>query len=975
MRIGGGPIDAGSALDYLGVGGFGVLGLITVLFFVVRTKDRAPLWLGLFCFALASHFVFRKHQPLAHILFPDLGAGAIGALETLGTGLSLALLALFVQGLHPRDTPRPVVRAIVGLALAAAVAALILPRSLQPALDLGLDVLMLASAGGLTFILAAVAWRSRSPWDGLLAGMPLLYPVLMLDLLQGQPGMRLAFTPFGIAAFIVAPVVVLALRIAQALRDQAKLTNDLVEAVPVALSLRDEEGRYLFVNRTWREWFADGREPVGARMQDRWPAEAVEHLVVLDREAFARGPGAPPQVSEIEFTGRRFAQTRSVTARADGTVMGLLVASIDITERHLQEQQLRDQMVLTRALIDENPNAMYLKDTQGRYLTVNDAWLRMVGLEREQAIGRNVREIFGDEESERYHEVDMRLISQGQGSSEVESLRTGPDGEPQWLIVRKAVLRRADGEVLGLVGVNTDITPLKRYEKELADRNKFITELIEALPVSVVIRDLELRHVQVNRTWERYYGVKREQIIGKRFIEFPGWKDDPELVAFAAAAEEVDREALARGTHVVPDPIERRRKGRVYLNTRRALADTSGRPVGVVGVSLDVTDQKIMEAILEANQRELTQQKAILETTLDNMEQGISMVDKELRAIAVNRRFFELLDMPPELFAAGKFTLEQAFRYNALRGEYGPGDVEEQVRQRLELARKFEPHSFERKRPNGQVLSIVGKPLPGGAGFVTTYTDITERKRAEEELKASVRLREEVERMSRHDLKTPIASVIAVSRMLRENSRLSPEDEQLLATVERAGYRILNMVNLSLDLFRMEQEIYQFRPQPVDLDEVAAKVCTDLQGQAASKNVQVVVKRKTERVIAHAEELLCYSIFANLLKNAIEAAPEGTMVTLTLEQDDERAMTHIHNFGTVPDEIRARFFQKYATAGKGAGLGLGAYSAQLLARVQGGKVTLNSTPTEGTTLTVRLQAGQAAEIEAKREEALAQAAA
>src|SRR6185295_1885485 len=128
---------------------------------------------------------------------------------------------------------------------------------------------------GLAFVLATLAWRNRDPWVGLLAGMPLLYPVVMLDLLQGHPALRFAIAPFGLAAFIVAPIAVLSLRLAREIRDQAKLTNDLVEAVPVALSLKDERERYLFVNRTWREWFGEEREAVGARLQDYWPAEKV----------------------------------------------------------------------------------------------------------------------------------------------------------------------------------------------------------------------------------------------------------------------------------------------------------------------------------------------------------------------------------------------------------------------------------------------------------------------------------------------------------------------------------------------------------------------------------------------------------------------------------------------------------------------------------------------------------------------------
>src|SRR5260221_5780265 len=161
---------------------------------------------------------------------------------------------------------------------------------------------------------------------------------------------------------------------------------------------------------------------------------------------------------------------------AQGTARGVLVASLDVTEKHQAEQalaqereRLRDQIELTRQVIDESPSAMYLKDRQGRYVTVNDAWLGMVGVTRERAIGRNVLELFPETESERYHAEDMRLLALGEGASEVESLRTGPDGSPQWVIVRKAVMRRADGEVVGLIGANTDITRLKHYEAELRE--------------------------------------------------------------------------------------------------------------------------------------------------------------------------------------------------------------------------------------------------------------------------------------------------------------------------------------------------------------------------------------------------------------------------------------------------------------------------------------------------------------------------
>ena len=127
-----------------------------------------------------------------------------------------------------------------------------------------------------------------------------------------------------------------------------------------------------------------------------------------------------------------------------------------------------------------------------------------------------------------------------------------------------------------------------------------------------------------------------------------------------------------------------------------------------------------------------TKSNAVLEATMENMEQGISTFDENLNVTAFNAKFLELLDLPPDKFKMG-FSLEDAFRYNAERGEYGPGDVDAQVRERVEMAKKFEPHQFERIRPDGTVIDIRGNPISTG-GFVTTYSDVTEKKKVAEDL-------------------------------------------------------------------------------------------------------------------------------------------------------------------------------------------------------------------------------------------------
>jgi GAF domain-containing protein/CheY-like chemotaxis protein len=137
-------------------------------------------------------------------------------------------------------------------------------------------------------------------------------------------------------------------------------------------------------------------------------------------------------------------------------------------------------------------------------------------------------------------------------------------------------------------------------------------------------------------------------------------------------------------------------------------------------------------AAIRAREQAFGEQQALLQTTLEHMSPGVSVFDGDLRLRAWNTRLFELLEFPRELARVGQ-PLEAFFRYNAARGEYGPGDPEQQVAERLALARQFAPHCFERSRPDGTVIEVRGMPMPGG-GFVTTYTDVSERKHAERAL-------------------------------------------------------------------------------------------------------------------------------------------------------------------------------------------------------------------------------------------------
>ncbi|MBN8995423.1 MAG: diguanylate cyclase [Rhizobiales bacterium] len=124
----------------------------------------------------------------------------------------------------------------------------------------------------------------------------------------------------------------------------------------------------------------------------------------------------------------------------------------------------------------------------------------------------------------------------------------------------------------------------------------------------------------------------------------------------------------------------------------------------------------------------LRERVRLLEAVVENFPGGISLFDKDLRLTLCNAEQRRMLDYPDALFAGGPPSLEDIFRFKARSGEYGPGNVEDHVRVRMDLAREHRAHAYERTRPNGTVLEIRGVPLDGG-GFLTTYLDVTEQRR------------------------------------------------------------------------------------------------------------------------------------------------------------------------------------------------------------------------------------------------------
>jgi two-component system, sensor histidine kinase and response regulator len=221
-------------------------------------------------------------------------------------------------------------------------------------------------------------------------------------------------------------------------------------------------------------------------------------------------------------------------------------------------------------------------------------------------------------------------------------------------------------------------------------------------------------------------------------------------------------------------------------------------------------------------------------------------------------------------------------------------------------------------------------------------------------LKEAAQLREDVERIMRHDLKSPLAAIIGFAQLLAKPKVALEKLPEYAKHIESASYRLINMINTSLDLYKLEEGRYSFNPGRVDLLRIIDQLHDEFKPLLLAKKSTLIIQApENEELIIQGEGLLCHSLFSNLIKNAMEASPRDCPIEVTLTKKNAVIQVVIHNTGTVPKPIREHFFEKFVTSGKRSGTGLGTYSAYLIAQLHQADISMKTSEDSGTVLTIQ----------------------
>jgi PAS domain S-box-containing protein len=388
---------------------------------------------------------------------------------------------------------------------------------------------------------------------------------------------------------------------------------------------------------------------------------------------------------------------------------------------------------------------------------------------------------------------------------EIDTRYRSSDGTWRWARQAGVAQRHPDGRAYRLVGATGDVTEIKNHEREAiaaAAAHRAALALGQGGGRNEERYALALQSIDENMyDWDIEAGALHLSPGLLAMLDLP---PDATLQDWAGRIHPEDRPyhrsmllALFKGDiprldcefrYCMPDGTVRwaRQHGIV-------LRGPDGRARRMVGASGDITEtrqraQELDRAKAEAAAayRDIARTREVMKVMLDNMTHGVAMFDRDTKLAARNRQFEQMLDLPAYLFA-GEPTYADLIRYLARRGEYGEVNVDGFV---ARVTANIDRHyATERIRPDGTVLEIRHNPLPGG-GFVSIYSDITERKRAER------RIQENEQRMRSILEGSPIGAAISVEdgRLLFCNSEFARQNG-----ISRSNLEGVDLVSLFVD--------------------------------------------------------------------------------------------------------------------------------------------------------------------------------
>ncbi len=735
-----------------------------------------------------------------------------------------------------------------------------------------------------------------------------------------------------------------------------QVTN-IIESITDAFIAIDSQWRYTYVNSAAERLLGRSRNDLlGRSIWELFPAELESNSRLY--QEFHRVVSEQVSVKFEEFSP---SLQMYIEVSAYPAADGLTAYWSDISDRKRTEEELRQKNAILNVINESAPTPIFVKDRAGRIIYANPATLEVMGKSAAEVIGGRDLDLYPVVElAVTVTENDRRIMESGQ----TEVLEESHDGIRTFLVM-KAPYRNEAGEVIGLIGISSDITNRKQSEVALQEQTKLLQVIIDSIGDGLILANQQGEFVLFNQAAVGMFG----QLTNEKSSE--EWSSTYGL--FLA-----DQKTLFPNDEL---PLARAIKGE-YVNDVEVFVrqDCESRWVSISGYPVVDKSREITGGVIVC--RDITERKQALSALQESEQRFRNMANNAPFMVWVTDSTGYCTFLSDNWYKFTGQTEETALGWGWINAVH-PEDREHALKAFLIANERQEAYSTEFRlgRPDGGYSWVLDAAVPRFTesgqfeGYIGSAIDITERKQVETERDMVLQLeqtaRAEAERANRikdeflavlsHELRSPLNPILGWSQLLLAGKLSAAKTTKALETIERNARLQSQLIEDLLDVSRILQGKLRLTVAPVNVATIILSALETVQLAAEAKKIQIQTILNPDVGLVIGDTSRLQQVVWNLLSNAVKFTPENGRVEVRLTQIEHEVQIQVADTGKgiVPDFLPYVFehFRQEdgATTRKFGGLGLGLAIVRQLIELHGGRVFAESPgENQGATFTVRL---------------------
>lgn len=763
------------------------------------------------------------------------------------------------------------------------------------------------------------------------------------------------YSPQKFHAFIIIHDITNRKKVQIQLSDSQQMLRTIIDNVPQRIFWKDLNSKFLGCNIHFAKdvGLSNPLEIVGKSEYDLYENDYADRFIQDDRRIIETKDIISS--SEVEQpvksgSGKILVRLNKMPLKnSEGKIIGVVGTYEDITH----EKQVESNIIKLSQAVEQNPASIVITDVDGNIEYVNPKFSLITGYSYQEVLGKNPRILkSGYKSSEEYKDLWETITAGKQWAGEF--LNKKKNGELYWELASISPIFDTNGRIINYLAIKEDITERKLAELQLQNSHSILESTLESTVDGILVVDNQGKIQRYNNKFLELWKIPTSLIQSGSDEEAINYVLEqvkyPDL--FLAKIKELYSNMSTESTDIIEF-----KDGRVYERYSRPqyLQD---KIIGRVWSFRDISEQKWIEKALSESEKKF---RTLFETSAE----GILSTDVYENILLVNPRMSELTGYSKDELIKMKFI--------DLLPEDEVADHKTKMRNRKEKI--SEVYERRLKKKDGTIIwtMVSASPLISQdgnfEGSFGTFTDITEKKKALEELKAAKERAEEINRLKSillanisHELRTPLIGILGYAETLYHEIE-NPSFKEMAQILLKSGNRLKDTLNLILDLSQIEAEKIEMKLEPLKLIRVLSPKFKQFYHEAAEKNLKFKIIIEDDDIEILADEQMLLKAVEHLLSNAIKYTIKGSVtVSITKILRDEKFYAEIKVKDTgigIPEERINQIFEPFRQASEGLartyeGLGLGLTIAKKFIELLGGEISVSSKEGKGSEFTIIL---------------------